>query len=686
VLAVANSLLAVAISYGLVVLWRAWRLSPVGDGLQSSAMSLSAAVCDDEPSRCSGSTGALAAFDEPSSHSSHSLGTDASSSNVSSGDAGTLRLPGSSVGSLSKQAASPVITAATAADATRPPRLASVGWQPESPILCAANPPTAPLPDELHCPTGGPTGGGAGGDPCRVQSDLRALIAEIACDASLPNCEEDLPAASLPLCPRNQSPQPPSAPVDFCDVIFRMSISPSEVAISPLPADVVNGPRVPALSPCEPPPELPLPPVATPRAGGRGADGTGRTPAKIGLVAHQPASDILQRTEMETLAALLDSPSAQQPSALCEHPRQPTPPEQPPPPEAARVSSAGGLQTEPSRSSLSSSPPSSSASSPMPSGGPPCRRPPPAPRVSPRITAAIDPMLDELFDLFDQEHAYLDFTEVKVLGRGSFGQAVLMQAPSGVQVVAKKLPLDACSDGELRRLESEVTVCAWLRHPNVCHYLGTLARPAELLIYLEYASGGTLSDEIDRTRAANTVFAFDVAATWIAQMASAIEYMHSKHVLHRDLSATNVFLSSAYNIKVGDFGLSKASASMHGKTVCGTPNYFSPELINGEPYGAASDAWAIGLLAHEILTLHHPFVGTSLAVLMQRILRCEYDEGRLAAMPYPDELKAVAGRSGLLHVDASMRLTLGELLAKPSIASLACKDGFKSSSFKQRPA
>ena len=70
-------------------------------------------------------------------------------------------------------------------------------------------------------------------------------------------------------------------------------------------------------------------------------------------------------------------------------------------------------------------------------------------------------MLDELFDLFDQEHAYLDFTEVKVLGRGSFGQAVLMQAPSGVQVVAKKLPLDACSDGELRRLESEVTVCAW---------------------------------------------------------------------------------------------------------------------------------------------------------------------------------------------------------------------------------
>ena len=467
VLAAANTLLAVAISYGLVVVWRAWRggLSPAGDCLQSSAMSLSAAICDDEPSRCSRSTGAQVAFDEPSSHSSHSLGTDASSSNASSGEAGTLRLPWSPVGSLDKQAASPDTTVATAAHATRPPRLASIGWESESPVHGTTSPPAAPLPNELYRPTGGPTGRGLGGDPRRVQSDLRALIAEIACDASLPNCEEALPSASLPSCPRNQSPQPPSAPVDFCDGIFRTSFSPSEVAITPLPAGVVDGPRVPALSPCEPLPELPLPPVAGPRVGGGGGDGAGRmpgrTPAKIGLVAHQPASDILQRTEVETLVALLDGPPALRPPALGEHPTQPTPLEQPFLHEAARASSAAGLQTEPSRSSLSSSPPSSPASSPMPSGAPPRRRPPPAPRVSPRLTSAIDPMLDELFDLFDQEHAYLDFTEVKVLGRGSFGQAVLMQAPSGVQVVAKKLPLDACSDGELRRLESEVTVCAW---------------------------------------------------------------------------------------------------------------------------------------------------------------------------------------------------------------------------------
>ena len=90
------------------------------------------------------------------------------------------------------------------------------------------------------------------------------------------------------------------------------------------------------------------------------------------------------------------------------------------------------------------------------------------------------------------------------------------------------------------------------------------------------------------------------------------------------------------DIKVGDFGLSKANAasvSVMGRTVCGTPNYFSPEMVNGEPYGAASDVWSVGLLAHEILTLRHPFLGGSFAVLLQRILACDYDKERLEDAP-----------------------------------------------------
>ena len=113
---------------------------------------------------------------------------------------------------------------------------------------------------------------------------------------------------------------------------------------------------------------------------------------------------------------------------------------------------------------------------------------------------------------------------------------------------------------------------------------------------------------------------------------------------------------------------------MRGQTLCGTPNYFSPEMINGEPYGAASDCWSVGLLAHEILTTHHPFAGgpaTSLARLLQRILACDYDRQPLLDAPYPDELKEVASTDGLLHPDPKQRLTLEALLATPIFKAMS---------------
>ena len=263
---------------------------------------------------------------------------------------------------------------------------------------------------------------------------------------------------------------------------------------------------------------------------------------------------------------------------------------------------------------------------------------------SPRATR-FDPKVDRLQDLLDDPKAINQFTDVKCLGRGSFGQAMLMRSPTGYLLVAKKLHLDGASAADMRRLETEVAICAKLRHPNICHYIGTGARDGLLMICLEYASGGTLSDRIDRALAANSHFPVGTVTSWIAQIATAVDYMHSKRVLHRDLSAPNVFLSGHDDIKVGDFGLSKStgnSVTVRGKTICGTPNYFSPEMVNGEPYGVASDVWSVGLLAHEIITLRHPFLGGSFAALLRRIMACDYDKQRLAESPYPDEIKRVA--------------------------------------------
>jgi len=295
--------------------------------------------------------------------------------------------------------------------------------------------------------------------------------------------------------------------------------------------------------------------------------------------------------------------------------------------------------------------------------------------------------LDELIDALDAPDAYERFYPVRCLGRGGFGKAMLMRSTScDLEMVTKKLPLATCTDDELRTLENEVRMCARLRHINIVHYLATFVRDETLLICLEHAAGGTLAACLDFRHLKNWPLPACVAARWIKQIAAAVSYMHSMHVLHRDLSANNVLLTvppseaddaNHGSVKVSDFGLSKASTNDSrssfghvGITMCGTPNYFSPEIVNGERYGAPSDAWAVGLLLYEILTLRHPFLGGSLAALLKRICEGEYDQQVLDSAAHPDELKAVASRTGLLHLDPNQRLTLGELLKLPILEEL----------------
>lgn len=412
----------------------------------------------------------------------------------------------------------------------------------------------------------------------------------------------------------------------------------------------VPSPRPPLATHADAPPlRVPAAPIAIPPIAATNMEHScaddrtgGRAPQRIGLVAHRPMSAVLARTEADALANVLDDA----PASPCD----------------GNATDTTAWHATPPRQCTDSprhTPPST-----------PCH---PTAGTTPLLPSRREPSFDqlsELTDLIDDEPQCLDsFEEVATLGQGSFGRAVLMRSPSGLTLVAKQLRLDAKAD--LVRLDTEVVVLAKLRHRHICQYVHTAVRGEVLNIYIEYAAGGTLSDRIDAAQRASTPFEADVATAWIVQISMAVAYMHSMRVLHRDLSARNIFLSSADSIKVGDFGLSKAdqshrACSINGKTLCGTPNYFSPEMIKGEAYGTASDAWAVGLLAHEIFTLHHPFTSSSLAGLLDLILTCHYDDERLARAPYSTEAKSVASRDGLLHVDKDKRLRLETLLEMPT--------------------
>lgn len=87
-------------------------------------------------------------------------------------------------------------------------------------------------------------------------------------------------------------------------------------------------------------------------------------------------------------------------------------------------------------------------------------------------------------------------------------------------------------------------------------------------------------------------------------MLMALDYIHSHHVVHRDIKSSNIFLSTCRTVKIGDFGISKQLNSTQDKamTLVGTPYYLSPEVCKNEPYTYKADIWALGCVLYELCT------------------------------------------------------------------------------------
>ena len=109
---------------------------------------------------------------------------------------------------------------------------------------------------------------------------------------------------------------------------------------------------------------------------------------------------------------------------------------------------------------------------------------------------------------------------------------------------------------------------------------------------------------INKKKHEGTHFTEDEIMHWFVQICLALKYIHGLRILHRDIKASNIFLTGTNCIKLGDFGISKVlqgtlEAAM---TVVGTPYYMSPEVYQGKPYTLKSDVWSLGCLLYELCT------------------------------------------------------------------------------------
>lgn len=230
---------------------------------------------------------------------------------------------------------------------------------------------------------------------------------------------------------------------------------------------------------------------------------------------------------------------------------------------------------------------------------------------------------------------------------GKGGMATVYQATQSTMkrtVAIKILPRALTHDGKfLERFYREVEIAASLQHPHILPVYDFGTYEDLPYIVMAYMSGGTLADLI-----AQGAMSVEMVLRTVGQMAEALDYAHSKGVIHRDFKPGNVLLDEKRNTYLTDFGLAKMSESsgaLTGTGILGTPSYMSPEQSEPGELTPAADVYALGVTVFQMLTGHVPYeAATPLGVLMAHLTHPIPDIRSLRA-ELNDDVQTVIDRS-----------------------------------------
>ncbi|CAI4224758.1 unnamed protein product [Auanema sp. JU1783] len=212
---------------------------------------------------------------------------------------------------------------------------------------------------------------------------------------------------------------------------------------------------------------------------------------------------------------------------------------------------------------------------------------------------------------------------LKTIGKGNFAKVKLAKHTiTGQEVAIKIIDKTALNPSSLQKLFREVKIMKQLDHPNIVKLYQVMETEQTLYLVLEYASGGEVFDYL----VAHGRMKEKEARAKFRQIVSAVQYLHSKNIIHRDLKAENLLLDNDMNIKIADFGFSNQfSIGNKLDTFCGSPPYAAPELFQGKKYdGPEVDVWSLGVILYTLVSGSLPFDGQNLKELRERVLRGKY--------------------------------------------------------------
>lgn len=210
------------------------------------------------------------------------------------------------------------------------------------------------------------------------------------------------------------------------------------------------------------------------------------------------------------------------------------------------------------------------------------------------------------------------------LGKGKFGRVYLAkEKSSGFVCALKVLHKSELQQGKVeKQTRREIEIQSNLAHPNILRLYGHFHDSKRIFLILEFAGKGELYKHLRKEGR----FPEWKAAQYIAQMASALKYLHKKHVMHRDIKPENILVGIHGEVKISDFGWSVHAPNNRRNTMCGTLDYLPPEMLkpgNQENfYSQKVDLWSLGVLMYEFLVGEAPFEDTPV-MTQRRIARAE---------------------------------------------------------------
>ena len=229
-----------------------------------------------------------------------------------------------------------------------------------------------------------------------------------------------------------------------------------------------------------------------------------------------------------------------------------------------------------------------------------------------------------------QKPQKISYKIIKKIGEGSFGVVYLAQyLKTSTLCVVKKIDFIGLSKEEIKESYNEVNLLKKLDHPNIIKFIEVNPTKKNIEILTEYAEKGDLYNQLNIQKEKKTYFPEKIIIDWLIQSCQALKYIHSKHIIHRDIKPHNIFLTKKGSIKLGDFGVSKTlnNTLEKAKTFVGTAYYLPPEIINGKKYSYMADMWSLGVTFYQLMTFKTPFNGNMLPALLKNISNYEkYDK------------------------------------------------------------